>query len=447
MSDTSLWHWPDLCTALGLEARPGPDVSGISIDTRSLQPGELFVALAGERDGHDFLDTAQSAGAAGALVRRQTRHDLPLLPVEDTLEGLTAIGRAARARMDGRVVALTGSAGKTTAREWLETILRQQSPTHASTGSFNNHIGVPLSLARMPPDSNFGVFEIGTNHPGEIAPLSKLAMPDVSVLLNVLPAHIGNFADLDALRQEKLSIEAGLRERGTLIVPHDLDLSGTRTRNVLTFGMSKEAHVAGEAIYAGGRADVTVTIGARRFSFRLNLPGEHRVQTALAVFGALFVLDADLEAACEAFATLSLPKGRGNTTKVGHVTVIDDSYNSNPVSMQYALEGLAAERGTRIAILGEMLELGDASASHHAALEAYCESLDGVVTVGAGFASWGERLGDRHFLHVDDASAIDLDRLAARLGEGGSVLIKGGNKIFWVHRFVDRLIDALRRSR
>lgn len=447
MSNPPLWRWPDLCEALGLDARPGPEVSGISIDTRSLRPGELFVALTGERDGHDFLDTAQSAGAAGALVRRQTRHDLPLLPVDDTLEGLWALGRAARARMGGRVVAITGSAGKTTAREWLETILRHQSPTHASTGSFNNHIGVPLSLARMPGESRFGVFEIGTNHPGEIAPLSTLAAPDVSMLLNVLPAHIGNFADLDALRQEKLSIEAGLGERGTLIVPDDLDLSGSLTRNVLTFGMNREAHVAGEAIYARGGADVTVTIGARRFSFRLNLPGEHRVLTALAVFGALFVLDADLEAACDTFATLSLPKGRGNTTKIGDVTVIDDSYNSNPVSMRYAIEDLAAEAGTRVAILGEMLELGEASARHHAALEALCGDLDGVITVGAGFNQWGERLGDRHWLHVDDVSEIDIERLAARLGGGASVLVKGGNKIFWVNQFVDSLIGALTRSR
>lgn len=449
-----LWRWPELCRALGVPEVAGPDVTGISIDTRSAASGDLFIALAGDpgprfggggggRDGHDFLGAAEAAGVAGALVRHGAATSLAKLEVTDTLDGLWALGRAARERVDAAVIAVTGSAGKTTARQWLETILMAQANAHASTGSLNNHWGVPLSLTRMPADVRFGVFEIGTNHPGEIAPLSRLVGPDVSILLNVLPAHIGNFDNLDALRVEKLSIEAGLRERGTLIVPEELDLSGALTRNVLTFGQTRGANIFGKARYSGGGADVTVRIGGRSWDYRLSLPGEHRVLTSLAVFGGLFAIDADLDRALPVFERLTVPKGRGNASRVGDITVIDDSYNANPVSMRLALEVLAAEEGRRIAILGEMLELGSESHGMHMDIAAACRGLDGVITVGDGFRDLGAALGNCHWEHVDSADDIDLDDLKSRLDGPATLLVKGSNKVFWTRGFVDRLTASL----
>ncbi len=439
---TPLWRWPDLCAALDKPETAGPDVTGISIDTRTLRPGDLFVAIVAERDGHEFLEAAKAAGAAGALVRRGTQIDLPTLEVEDTLDGLVALGAAGRARVDASIVAITGSAGKTTARQWLESILSAQTNAHASVGSLNNYLGVPISLARMPADTRVGVFEIGTNHEGEIAPLSRQVAPDVSMVLNVLPAHIGNFPGFDALRREKLSIEAGLKDRGTLIVPMKLDLSGALTRNVLTFGQSRKANIYGKARYANGGADVTVRIGGLSWEYRLEASGEHRMLTSLAVFGALFAIDADMDAAIARFPQLSVPEGRGNTIQAGGATLIDDSYNANPVSMRYALEALALEEGQRVAILGEMLELGDDTQQHHASIEEACAGLDGVITVGEGFDDWGESLGSRHWGHYPTVAELDIDSLAARL-EDATVLVKGSNKVFWVHGFVNRLAEAL----
>lgn len=457
-----LWHWQELCRAVGLDEVAGPDITGISIDSRTIRQGDLFIALAGDpgprfhtsgsagRDGHDFVAQAEADGAGGVMVRPGTHTNGPALHVEDTLDGLWTLGQAARARIDGRVAAITGSAGKTTARQWLETILGAQARTHASTGSFNNHWGVPLSLARMPRESAIGVFEVGTNHAGEIEPLSRLVAPDVAIVLNVLPAHIGNFDDLDALRREKLSIEAGLREGGTLIVPDDLDLTGSVSRNIITFGQSRRATVSGSARYRDGGADVTVRIGKRRREYRLGLPGEHRVLTSLAVVGTLFALDVDLDTALADFATVTVPAGRGNPVRIGNTTVIDDSYNANPVSMRFALEALAVEEGCRIAILGEMLELGDGTRAMHAEIEPVCADLDGVITVGAGFEDWGNSLGDRHWAHVESSAELDLEALAARIladGTNATILVKGANKVFWVNQFVDSLSTALAASR
>lgn len=451
-----LWYWNELCAGCHLTAQQGPDINGISIDSRSLSEGDLFIALSGDpgppyhssgssgRDGHDFIAAAEQAGAAGLMVSRAVESRLPVLQVGNTLDGLWQLGAARRAHMHGKVVAVTGSSGKTTARHWLQQLLRGMGRrVHASTDSLNNHWGVPLSLARMPRDSEFGVFEIGTNSPGEIAPLSRLAMPHVALVLNVLPAHLGRFANLEAIRREKLAIEEGLVPHGVMIVPEDLLHGDLACWNVVTFGLGASADVAGRVDYGPGYADVEVTIGAHSTVYRLPATGEHRVLTSLAICAVLNQLGIDLHEAAAGFAGLTLPGGRGNTVSAGGVMLVDDSYNANPVSMRYALEALSAFNGPKVAILGEMLELGEAGAAMHQEIAKYCAGLDGLVTVGQGFAGWpAERTGWGHF---DSATDIDVNTLASRIQAGACVLVKGSNKVFWTNRFVDKLAEALKR--
>lgn len=455
MSHPVLWQWHELCTACGLPSHDGPNITGISIDSRHLSPGDLFIALAGDpgprfhssgssgQDGHYFVAAAARAGAGGLMVSHEVEPDLPSLQVPDTLDGLWQLGRARRAHMHGKVVAITGSSGKTTARQWLQQVLEAlDKRIHASTGSLNNHWGVPLSLARMPKDSDFGIFEIGTNNAGEISPLAELTMPHIALVLNVLPAHLGRFASLNALRLEKLSIRAGLVSRGVMILPEDLPHDEVDACNIMTFGIGTSADVAGQVQYGPDYADVEVTVDAQSAVYRLPTTGEHRVLTSLAICAVLDQLGIDLHEAAAAFSLLTVPEGRGNRIDVGGVTIINDSYNANPVSMRYALEALAASRGQRVAILGEMLELGETGAAMHRGIADHCGTLDGVVTVGAGFDNWPA--GRATWGHFDAAGEMDIGRLVSRLLPGATVLVKGSNKVFWTEGFVGKLVDAIK---
>ncbi len=447
----SLWRWQDLLQALELSApETGADVGGISIDTRTLEPGDLFVALGGEphprfraslnRDGHDFVDAAERAGAGALLVSRKVSSPLPALAVKNTLEALWQLARASRERMHASVVGITGSAGKTTARYWLQEILTAQSTTHGSVGSYNNHWGVPLSLARMPEHAMFGVFEIGMNHPGEIAPLSQLVSPDVALITNVLPAHLGNMGSLEAIRQEKLSILEGLRRNGSLVIPFGLDTSGVRDCHLVTFGTDARADVRGTLTPSG----VRVHIEDLDFELTLRTGGEHRLQTALAVLAVVHVLGADVESAVTVLNGLAPPPGRGNEFEIAGRTVIDDSYNANPVSMGYALDALSthpAER--RIALIGEMLELGaEAGAMHQAVIEK-CRQIDVVITVGSGFDDLPDTSGLNRREHFGSVLDLDETRLMSQTRRGDVILVKGANKVFWANGFVDRFRTAL----
>lgn len=456
----SIWSWADLCLACGLD-KPisGPEISGISIDTRTLKPGDLFIALSGDpgprfsssvadaRDGHEFIAAAEAAGAAGMMVSAETGSSLPQLEVANTLDGLWLLGEAARSRIKGKVVGITGSSGKTTARSWLQSMLEQQARTHASPGSFNNHWGVPLSLARMPMDTQIGIFEIGVSKPGEMQPLSRLVRPDVAMILNVLPAHIGNFQDIDGIRKEKLAITLGLAEDGLLVVHEDIqlhDLPPMQRGNIITFGLSPAVDVRGEISHSKGKQQVRVSVAGMQYTYTLSAGGEHRVLTSLACLAAVYALGADLPQACELLAQLEAPHGRGNQINASGRAIIDDSYNANPVSMKYALEALAlVPEGRKIAILGEMLELGEnGKAAHHQIIDK-CRGLDGVVTVGKGFTGAGETLGGVHWGHYDTAGDINLNELAAKLQAGDSILVKGSNKVFWVNGFVEALRAAI----
>lgn len=444
---TDLWTWEELTAALGLPVVAGPDVVGVSIDTRSLQPGDLFVALDGRapapfhssggagRDGHDFLAKAFGAGAAAALVHKATASGRSL-QVVNTFEGLWNLAGAARGRVAARVAALTGSSGKTTLRHMLSNVLAAMDGGHSSTGSLNNHWGVPLSLARMPRTTRRAVFEVGMNHPGEIAPLAELIKPEIAVVLNVLPVHLEQFADgLEGIRREKLSIAKGLQPGGVLLVPESLNHSGP-----------------GVVVYDGDRGPVILrdaSGGVLGFDYRghqLSIPapgaGPHHVQTLRAALTVAALMDIPADTAEAAWHELPALPGRGALSMCGGVTVCDDSYNANPVSMRHALEALRARPGARhIAILGEMLELGDASPELHANLAEATAGLDGVVTVGAGFA--GLKVRSPHWGHEDSVATLSAGGFAAQLRPGDQVLVKGSNRVFWVHNWVDHLLQAL----
>jgi UDP-N-acetylmuramoyl-tripeptide--D-alanyl-D-alanine ligase len=452
----ALWHWSELCAALNLPVVDGPDVTGIAIDSRRVVPGDLFVALPGDpgprfntssrsdRDGHDYVSDAFARGAAGVLVHRVNASTEPAsagpeLKVVDTLDALWALARASRARLTCPVVAITGSSGKTTCKTLLAAALE----AYATEGSENNHIGVPLSLARAPRDSHSVVLELGMNHPGEIAPLARLARPDVAVVLNVQAAHVENFSDPDGIRGEKLSIAAGLLTGGVLVVHDAVDTTGLRTDiEIKRFG--REPQSEGVLLEVEGHS-ARYRIGKETIDARVPGGGDHRALTLAAVLTVLDTLGLDLRRA-SALPEELVPAGRGRYHRFGDRTIIDDSYNANPSSMASALVALdrtPAQR--RIAILGEMLELGPQAPDFHRQLAPLCEQLDYVICVGPGTMPLFEVLSEqgiaaRCFERADDTL---LEFILALSAPGDLLLVKGSNRVFWQHDFVRRLSARL----
>lgn len=439
----SLWRWSELCAAVGAPITDGPDVDGIAIDSRALTGGEVFVALPGDpgprfhvsqrsgRDGHDYVGAAFKAGAAGALVHRDVLDGMPCILVDDTIDALWNLARAARERLSGRVIAVTGSSGKTTVKSFMAQALE----AFSTPGSLNNHLGVPLSLARTPTDTRFAVYEIGTSHPGEIAPLARLASPDVAVVLNVHPAHIEHFADIGALKREKLSIADGLRVGGTLVCLDTLDPDpgalGPGVR-VLTFGVGPHADVRLMSS-AGGVAAVSTPVG--RVETKIPGGGEHRALALAAVAAAMVALGED-PARISRVGADAVPAGRGNRVRVGAITLIDDSYNANPASMAAALRALGTESGRTIAVLGEMFELGDDGERLHAGMADACSAIDRVVCVGEAMRALYDRLpSDQRLASFDSPDDMDTDVIVDALQPGDVLLLKGSNRVFWSRDF------------
>ena len=446
-----LWRWPELCDALSLPRCDGPNATGVGIDSRRIRAGELFVALRGdpgprfnassrsERDGHDFAAQALERGAVGALVHQDLALNAPLLRVEDTLDGLWALARHRRQALSGEVIAVTGSSGKTTAKSLLGAAFN----AFTTPGSLNNHLGVPLSLASTPADAASAVFEIGTNHPGEIEVLSRLVRPTLALVLNVHPAHIEFFADLNAIRQEKLSIYKGLQENGLLIVEESIVREELPAElRVLTFGEGEGAYC--RLLHCAGNA-ATYRLAGREIHARVPGGGHHRALSLGAVLCALAVLGRDVQDACNLPDSL-IPGGRGNERQCADLTLIDDSYNANPASMKAALAGLRKHSGRTVAVLGEMLELGADSAALHEGLAPACAHIDRIVAIGDGIKPlWRKLPTQRRWLWREKADDELLLRLAADLKGGDVVLIKGSNRVFWSSQFAVRLGDALTR--
>lgn len=444
---TPLWTASEIAEATVGTVHGDFSVTGVAFDSREIGAGDLFIALKGDTtDGHLFLDKAFAAGAAGALVSEPVipRHVL----VADTTVALNDLGRASRARSDARIAGVTGSVGKTGTKEALYAALDRAAPgrAHRSIKSYNNHTGVPLSLARMPRDARFGVFEMGMNHPGELAALTRLVRPHVAIVTAIAPAHREFFPSEEAIADAKGEIFQGLEEGGTAIVPYDsphrdrlIAAARPYAARIWTFGHGEGADIrARETVQSSaGGSIVTAILPEAELTFTISQPGEHWVSNALAVLAAVEAMGGDLAAAGLALADMAGLKGRGERHRIpvggGEVLLIDESYNANPASMRATLKTLAAEKvaGRRIAVLGAMRELGEESVAFHAALaepiEAAC--VDYAILVGEEMEPLAKALGQKvNMTHVPDvASAIAALREVA--GPGDAILVKGSNSI------------------
>jgi UDP-N-acetylmuramoyl-tripeptide--D-alanyl-D-alanine ligase len=438
---TRLWTPGDLVRATGGTPRVPFAAKGVSIDTRGVRKGDLFVALAGEnRDGHAFVADALARGAAGALVHQhlpELPDDAPLLMVGDTLEALRALARFARARFTGRLVAVTGSVGKTTTKEMLRTILAAQGRTHAAEASYNNHWGVPLTLARLPPNAEFCVAEIGMNHAGEISPLARLARPHIGLVTAVERAHVGHLGGIAAIADEKGSIAEGLEPGGTLVLPADTPLLdrlciAAAGRPIVTFGAGEkaDARLLSAAQDAEG-TDVRARILGQELRFRLPAPGRHMAMNAVAALVAAAALGADVGAGARALETFAPVAGRGARHRVplpgGEAMLLDESYNASAASVRAALAVLKLQPATRrIAVLGDMLELGVEGPAEHASLAPdVVASADRLFACGALTKILFDAVPPAiRGAYAPDSAAL-APIVAGAIAPGDAILIKG----------------------
>ncbi len=448
-------------TAGALLGQMAGPITGVSIDSRTLTPGDLFIAVRGDTlDGHDYVGKAIEAGAACAVVSEAFKpadEAWPLLCVKDTLKAMEALGQAARARTQARIIAVTGSVGKTSTKEALRLALSESSTTHASDKSYNNHWGVPLSLARMPKKTQFGVFEVGMNHPGEIIPLSDMIRPHIAIITTVAPVHLGFFESVEEIADAKAEIFSGLEPGGTAILnrdnPHFALLKAHAERNdarIVSFGADPEAEVRlDDVVLEADRSKVRATISGTPVAYELGAPGRHLVMNSLAVLAAVNVADADLSEAAHALAKLRAQKGRGERVVMqvpgGAVTIIDESYNANPASIQAALAALAQTPRSafprRIAVLGDMLELGRYASDLHQALAEPIEEaeIDTIFACGPHMRTLYDALPNRCKGGYAESSEGLKTELLRYVQAGDVIMIKGS-----LGSRMGPLVDALK---
>ncbi|WP_324074652.1 MAG: UDP-N-acetylmuramoyl-tripeptide--D-alanyl-D-alanine ligase [Erythrobacter sp.] len=465
----ALWTAGEIAEACGGIASHDFQASGVEMDSRDVKSGDIFVALKGEAmDGHKFLPQAFEKGAVAAIVDRPV--DYPHVLVQDTTAALHALAEFARERSQAVRIGITGSVGKTGMKEAIFTCLDRASrgAAHRSVRSYNNHVGVPLSLARMPARAKFGVFEMGMNHRHEIAPLSARVRPHVALITTIAPAHIENLGSLEAIADEKAEIFTGLVEGGTAIIPADSEWADrliAHARNcgatIITFGRSKDADVRLlDAIpAAGGGALVTADLGDRRICYTVAEPGEHWIVNSLGVMAAVRAAGGDLGAAGLALAEMGGLKGRGARHEIaldgGTALLIDESYNANPASMRATLKALAATPATRrLAVLGSMKELGDfADAFHRQLAEPLGEAgVTHAILVGEEMRALAEELGKLSgaalgkaitFAHCGSPAEAIAALGQYGLAPGDAVLVKGSNSV-GLGRLVSHFTDKAR---
>jgi UDP-N-acetylmuramoyl-tripeptide--D-alanyl-D-alanine ligase len=460
-----LWTSDDFIAATG--GRPfgqmPAGVTGISIDSRTLLPGEAFFAIKGDQfDGHDFATAAIKAGAGMLVVSEGKlpalgRLSAPMIVVPDVLAALERLGAAARARTNAKVIAVTGSAGKTSTKEALRHALSAVGKVHAAAKSFNNHWGVPLSLARTPRECDYAIFEIGMNNPGEIRPLAKLVRPHIAIITLIAEAHLGQFRNLDEIARAKAEIFEGIEPGGYAVLNRDdprSKLLGKLAReadvsHVVGFGENQRAHfkLVGCNLY-GDSSTITARIGGLDVSAKIGAPGRHIVQNMLAVLGAAYLAGADLDKVAPALANLSAERGRGKRYLLPHpqgvIALIDESYNANPTSMKAALEMLGVTPvtgdGRRIAVLGDMLELGEQSREFHAALAGtiLATGVDTLLLAGAEMAALADALPPDFPVEYRATTDELVGPLTRGVGPGDAVMIKSSNRLGF-----SRLVDAL----
>ncbi len=470
---TALWTSQAAAEAVQGVALGGPwEVTGVSIDSRTVAPGDLFVALTAARDGHEFVADALAKGAAAAMVTHRpaaVAEGAPLLMVRDVLAGLTDLGRAGRARTRAQVAAITGSVGKTSAKEMLRAVLAGQGRVHAAEASYNNHWGVPLTLARMPQDTDFAVIEIGMNHPGEIAPLARLARPHVAMVTTVAAAHLEAFDSVEGIAREKAAIFDGLEPDGLAVFNGDLAPGIVR----ILSAAARAVHARPLRFGAGPGCDYRLTriditpratvVSAELLSgpqlFKLAAPGRHFAANALGVLATAEALGADVTLAARDMSLWTPPAGRGTQERILldpvedlTLTLIDDAFNANPTSMAAAFEVLAASetidgpgrivRGRRIAVLGDMLELGEGEIALHEGLAdlEHFGAADVVHCVGPRMrALWQKLPAERQGVWSETAENM-ADRLRHLIDAGDVLLVKGskGSRVSLV-------VDAVRK--
>ncbi len=465
-----LWSSDDAMQATGGRSTRPWAANGVSIDTRTLQPGDLFVALKDVRDGHDFVAQALANGAAAALVSRVpdgVAPDAPLLIVPDVLTALADLGRAARARTKARVIGVTGSVGKTSTKEMLRAVLGRQGRVHAAEASYNNHWGVPLTLARMPVDADFAVIEIGMNHPGEIAPLARMARLDVAMITTVAAAHLEAFESIAGIAHEKAAIMDGLARGGVAVLPLDIE-----TTPILL----AKAVAVGAAVTGFGRSDTAdfhidkITIqdqatciqGTRHglpLLFKVATPGAHFAVNAIAALAAAEAVGCDAMIAAHDIALWQPPAGRGTRERIvtdrveeTFFDLIDDAFNANPASMAASLDVLIAAQpvdgvgriggGRRIAVLADMLELGPTEDALHAAIAVHpgLDAIGIIHCVGPRMRALHAALPRRQRGEWVATAQEIAPRAKALIDAGDIVLVKGskGSKVSLV-------VDALRK--
>jgi UDP-N-acetylmuramoyl-tripeptide--D-alanyl-D-alanine ligase len=450
---TALWTAAQIAAAVGGTASAEFDVHGVAFDSREVGPGDLFIALKGEAtDGHRFVEGAFGQGAGGAIVSSAVAH--PHVLVEDTTAALDALGIASRARTLAKVIGVTGSVGKTGTKEALAAALARANhgPVHRSVKSYNNHTGVPLSLARMPAGTRYGVFEMGMNHAGELAALTQLVRPHVAVVTTVVSAHREFFDSEEAIADAKGEIFQGLEPGGTAIIPFDnphrdrlIAAAKPYAAQIITFGRGDGADVRVlDAVEVAGGTMITASLPGAELCFTMSQPGDHWVSNALGIMAAVQAVGGDLAAAGLALADFGGLAGRGAQHRVsvsgGEALILDESYNANPASMTATLAvlgKLSADR--KIAVLGEMRELGSDADALHAGLAApiLAAGVDFALLVGTGMAPLAVALeGKVECVHAPDAASA-LDMLSGMIKGGDAILIKGSNAVG-----LSRLVDA-----
>ena len=460
---TALWTCQDVATATDGHTSGEWDADGLSIDSRAVSVGDLFVALKGPRfDGHDFVAEALDYGAAAAMVSTQPEGRLDtigedrLIFVDDTLKGLNALGAAARARSPAKVAAVTGSVGKTTTKEALALVLSQQGKTHATSGNLNNHWGAPLSLARMPVDTTFGVFELGMNHAGEIAPLSQLVRPHVALITAVEAVHLEHFSSVAGIAKAKAEIFVGIEKGGRAVLPVDspyLEILHDAARDagvtsIIGFGTDRSAAfrlIAWTVTETGTR--VAADVDGRRIVFEIGLRGKHMALNSLAVLATVSALGGDAERAAGDLYDMSAPMGRGKRSVIdigsGFFVLIDESYNASSVSVAAMIDSLAASRrsGRLVLALGDMLELGDDAEGLHADLATPIVNagIDAVWTAGPLMAHLHHALPTTIETHHAKTSQDLAEQIASAVRSDDIVAVKGsfGSKM-------NVVVDALK---
>lgn len=449
MVDAPLWTGRDILNAVQGQCETENWIAGgVAIDSRAVAVDDLFIAIVGpNNDGHDYVPQALKQGASAAIVSHIPKNITDtsrLILVGDTQIAMEELGRASRARSAAKIVAVTGSVGKTGTKEALAHILSAQGKTHYSVGSFNNHWGVPLSLARMPADAEFAIFELGMNHAGELGPLSRMVRPHIAIITTIAAAHLEFFENTEAIARAKAEIFEGVEDGGLVLLNADnefCDLLVSQAkdcgvRRIALFGEKKNANIHLDNVeLKPDFSEISASILGEKQSFILSVPGRHWVQNTLGILGAIKELGIDLGTACKRFSTLQAPSGRGVLIEMVRdgrkFTVIDESYNASPVAMQAAFKVLGqmkpAKSGRKIAVLGDMRELGENSSEIHANLadDITACGIDMVYAAGPNMRSLLDALPEAQKAGYGISSDELVQPVLAAIREGDIVLIKG----------------------